>query len=89
MNFPPTADLAGFAAVADIAPNGAGTGSMQSRIAYANSSGPTYLLTPNNILITSNQNFKISLNWPEGLQAITNPARVFVRLNGMQMRLTQ
>ena len=77
MVFPPTADLGGFV-------NGGTT-----VIAYANSQGPTYLLTPNNILITSNQNFKVTLAWPEGLQAITNPARVFVRLNGMQMRLSQ
>lgn len=83
MSFPPTADLAGFAAAAS------GTTVDQLVVNYANSSGPTYLLTPNNILITSNQNFKITLAWPEGLQAITNPARVFVRLNGMQMRLTQ
>jgi hypothetical protein len=84
MNFPPTADLAGFAAVA------AGTGiADEVNISYANSSGPTYLLTPNNILITSNQNFKVTLGWPEGNQAITNPARVFVRLNGMLLRLTQ
>lgn len=84
MNFPPTADLDGFAAIA------AGTGiADEINATYANSQGPTYLLTPNNILITSNQNFKVTLAWPEGVQAITNPARVFVRLNGMQMRLTQ
>ncbi len=83
MNFPPTADLAGFAALT------AGTSANGPDVSYANSSGPTYLLTPNNILVTSNQNFKITLAWPEGLQAIVNPARVFVRLNGMQMRLTQ
>lgn len=83
MKFPPTADLAGFAAAAS------GTTADQLVINYANSSGPTYLLTPNNILITSNQNFKVTLGWPEGVQAITNPGRVFVSLNGMNMRLTQ
>lgn len=83
MAFPPTDDLAGFAAV------GSGTTVDQTVINYANSSGPTYLLTPNNILITSNQNFKVTLAWPEGNQAITNPARVFVKLNGMLLRLTQ
>jgi hypothetical protein len=83
MSFPPTADLAGFAAAAS------GTTADQLVINFANSSGPTYLLTPNNILITSNQNFKVTLAWPEGNQVIANPARVFVRLNGMNMRLTQ
>lgn len=84
MVFPPTADLGGFAAVSS------GTGVVdQIVVNYATSVGPTYLLTPNNILITSNQNFKVTLAWPEGVQAITNPARVFVRLNGMLMRLTQ
>jgi hypothetical protein len=84
MKFPPSADLAGFAAAA------AGTGiADQIGVQYANSSGPTYLLTPNNILVTSNQNFKVTLAWPEGVQAITNPGRVFVTLNGMNMRLTQ
>ena len=83
MTFPPTADLGGFAALAS------GTTVDQISTNYATSVGPTYLLTPNNILITNNQNFKVTLAWPEGLQAITNPARVFVRLNGMLMRQTQ
>jgi len=86
MMFPPTADLGGFAGFSDASTAAAG---QNSRVAFANSEGPTYLLTPNNILITSNQNFKVTLSWPEGLQALTNPARVFTRLNGMQMRLTQ
>jgi len=39
--------------------------------------------------LVSNQNFGVTLNWPEGLQAIANPARVFVILDGVFYRRSQ
>lgn len=85
-NLPPSADFGLNAALADVSTTGA---SLQSRVAFANYEGVNYQLAPNNLLLVANQNFKITLAWPEGLQAITNPARVFVRLNGMTARLAQ
>jgi hypothetical protein len=63
--------------------------SSQSRIAYGYSVGKPYMLSPLKILLISNQNFNVTLWWPEGAQAITNPARVFVRLQGMLFRASQ
>lgn len=61
----------------------------QSRIAFGTAVGTPYVLTPNNILLVQNQNFSVTLNWPEGVQAITNPARVIVSLNGFLYRKAQ
>lgn len=61
----------------------------QSRVAYGYALGEPYRLSPLKILLISNQNFNVTLNWQEGVQAITNPARVFVRLNGMLFRASQ
>lgn len=85
-NLPPSSDFELSGALAD-ATTAAAT--QQSRLAFGNYEGTNYTLAPNNILLTSNQNFNVTLAWPEGLQAITNPARLFVRLNGMQARLAQ
>jgi hypothetical protein len=86
MRFPSQADFSLQAALGDVSTTGA---SLQSRIAFASSYGPPFTLSPNNLLIPETTNFKVTLAWPEGLQAITNPARVFVRLNGMQARQSQ
>jgi hypothetical protein len=86
MQFPAASDFVAEGALADTTTAAA---SSQSRIAWGTAAGPLYSLTPNNILLISNQNFNITLNWPEGVQAITNPARIFVRLNGIQFRLAQ
>lgn len=80
-------DLA--AAVSDIAPNGAGTDEMQTRIAFAKAVGRPYVLDPMRILLVSNQNFIVTLNWPEGLQTITNPGRIGVILDGTLYRRSQ
>lgn len=88
MKFPPKAYYELNAAVADIAPNGAGTGNMQSRIAFATARGRPYLLKAP-LRLVSNQNFGVALNWPEGLQAIVNPARVTVTLDGVLYRRSQ
>lgn len=85
-NLPPSSDFTLNAALADGTTLAA---TSQSRIAFGNYEGDNYILAPNNLLLVSNQNFKVTLAWPEGLQAITNPARIFVRLNGMQARLAQ
>ena len=60
-----------------------------SRIAYAQSTGRPYLLAPTNLRLVSTQNFQVTLNWPEGVQAITNPARVGVILDGILYRRSQ
>jgi hypothetical protein len=61
----------------------------QSRIAYAHVDGPTFSLSPAAIMLEDNQNFAVTLNWPEGAQAITNPARIFVRFTGLLYRKSQ
>lgn len=63
---------------------------LQSRIAYASSVGRPYALTPP-VLLIENQNFSLSLNWPEGLQALPsgNPAVVHASLEGIQVRRSQ
>jgi hypothetical protein len=86
MRFPGNADFSLQAALADATTAAAAS---QSRIAYASSYGQPYVISPQNILIPSTTNFFVALNWPEGVQAITNPARVFVHLNGMEARLAQ
>lgn len=85
-NLPPSSDFSLSAALAE---GTTLTTASQSRIGFGNYEGSNYVLTPNNILLVSNQNFNLTLAWPEGLQTITNPARLFVRLNGMQARLAQ
>lgn len=86
MRFPSQADFSLQSALADVSSTAA---SLQSRVGYASSYGPVYSLSPNNLLIPETTNFKVTLAWPEGLQAISNPARVFVRLGGMQARQAQ
>jgi hypothetical protein len=55
---------------------------------YATARGRPYLLKAP-LRIVSNQNFSLTLNWPEGLQAITNPGRVYVTLDGVFYRRSQ
>lgn len=86
MKFPASADFAINAALADVSTAGA---NFQSRIAYGKAVGRTYSLGGAPIYLTANQNFNVSLNWPEGLQAITNPAAVRVTLQGLLYRRSQ
>jgi hypothetical protein len=86
MRLPSQADFSLQAALADVTTAGA---SFQSRVGFAAAYGPVYTLAPNNLLIPSTTNFVARCNWPEGVQAISNPARVFVRLGGMQARVAQ
>jgi len=86
MRFPATADFVADGALSDTttaAASGART------IQWATSVGSPYVITPNNLLIPSSTNFKVTLAWPEGVQAIQSAARVFVRLNGLLFRLSQ
>lgn len=62
---------------------------LQSRIAYAYSAGRPYLISPVDLNLVSTQNFSVSLNWPEGVQAITNPGRIGVVLDGLLYRRSQ
>lgn len=86
MRFPSQSDFSLQGALSDATTPGA---SFQSRLGFASAYGPVYTLAPNNLLIPETTNFKVTLAWPEGLQAIVNPARVFVRLGGMQARQAQ
>lgn len=86
LRFPPKAYFELHAALADVSSTAA---SLQSRIAFANARGRPYMLKPANLRLVSNQNFSATLNWPEGVQAITNPARIFVILDGVLYRRSQ
>lgn len=87
MKFPPKAHF-DITAVA-LADTTTAAASSQSRAAYAGSRGRPYQMNGANLRLVSNQNFSITLNWPEGVQAITNPARVFVYLDGLLYRRSQ
>ena len=84
--FPPKTHFDGHAALADQSTIAA---DLQSRIAIPFWSGRPYLLSPAEIRLISSQNFNVFLNWPEGLQAITNPARIGVVLDGIMYRRSQ
>jgi len=68
----------------------AGT-SQQSRIAFADIVGKEYKISPYSVLLISNQNFSVTLNWPGGVVALpsTNPAYVYITLWGMLYRRSQ
>lgn len=84
--FPSKAYFDLHAAAADVTTAGA---NLQSRIAYGHWCGRPYLLDPAPLLLPENQNFSVSLNWPEGVQAITNPGRIGVILDGILYRRSQ
>lgn len=86
MRFPSKTHFEVRAALSDVSTAGA---SLQSRIAVGRADGRPYLLSPVDLLLPQNQNFGITLNWPEGAQAITNPARCGVILDGILYRRSQ
>lgn len=53
------------------------------------STGRPYMIHPASLLLNSSQNFSVTLNWPEGLQAVTYPAKVGVVLDGFLYRRSQ
>lgn len=63
--------------------------SIESRIAVSRWVGRPYLLSPADLRLVSTQNFSITLNWPEGVQAIANSARIGVILDGILYRRSQ
>ncbi len=73
-------------AAADVTTAGA---SLQSRIVYGSWQGRPYLLDPAALLLPENQNFSVTLSWPEGVQAIANPGRIGVILDGLLYRRSQ
>jgi hypothetical protein len=85
MKFPASNDLEIDAAVCDASTAGA---DLQTRISYAKSVGPAYILAPNNLLLIPMQNFSVTLNWSTP-QAVTTTARLFVRLMGQLLRSAQ
>ena len=61
----------------------------QGRTYFGKWAGRPYLLDPASLLLPENQNFSVTLSWPEGVQAITNPARIGVILDGILYRRSQ
>lgn len=60
-----------------------------NKVSYATARGRPYMLAPANLRLVSNQNFNVALSWPEGAQAIVNPGRIFVILDGILYRRSQ
>lgn len=84
--FPQKAAFTVDGALSDVTTAGA---NLQSRMAFGQWRGRPYLLDPAPLLLPENQNFSVSLNWPEGVQAITNPGRIGVILDGILYRRSQ
>lgn len=84
--FPQKAAFSVDGALSDVSTAGA---SFQSRMAFGQWRGRPYLLDPAPLLLPENQNFSVVLAWPEGVQAITNPGRIGVILDGILYRRSQ
>jgi hypothetical protein len=83
--FPSKTYLSGFAGLADVSTTG---GNLQSRVAYMHADGRPYILKAP-LLLEPSQAFNLTLNWPEGNQAITSPATVVCVLDGIFYRKSQ
>lgn len=80
--FPPKAKFELHAAIATT------VAADHTRVAFGERCGrPYFLKAP--LRVVSNQNFGVTLNWPEGAIAISNPARIFVTLDGVFYRRSQ
>ena len=84
--FPPKTHMCVDAALSDATTAGA---ALQTRTGYAYWNGRPYVLDPAALLLPENQNFSVTLNWPEGVQAISNPGRIGVVLDGILYRRSQ
>jgi hypothetical protein len=89
--FPPDSALWIDSAMAQetLSNTGNTTGNNALEIGFAKAWGMRYDLDPDNLLIDSNMSFQLTLSWPEGVQAITKPARIFARLQGTLYRMVQ
>lgn len=87
--FPPKTNYGVNGAIAGWSAATAPVESTGLSVAFPQSTGRPYMLHPASLLLNSNQNFSITLNWPEGLQAITYPAKVGVVLDGFLYRRSQ
>jgi hypothetical protein len=84
-SFPPKANFALDSAIATATTAGA---NLQTRTGYGRAVGRPYMLNPP-LYLTSTQNFSVTLNWPEGVQAVTTAGKVFVTLDGILYRRSQ
>lgn len=84
--FPQKAHYAVDSALADATTAAA---NLQSRVGFGYWTGRPYMLDPAPLLLVENQNFSITLSWPEGVQAISNPGRIGVILDGILYRRSQ
>lgn len=84
--FPPKTRMEIDAALSDATTAGA---NLATRVAIAFWAGRPYILDPSPLLLPENQNFSLTLSWPEGAQAIANPARIGVVLDGILYRRSQ
>lgn len=66
---------------------GNGSSGALTNLDYARSVGRPYQITP--VKLTANQNFNVTLNWPEGVVAVVTQSVIGVRLNGFLYRLSQ
>lgn len=83
LKFPPPNGLAGWAAIA-----GSTTADTnQTQVSYATAAGECFEMNPP-VLLTTNTNFNISLNWP-ALITLTTAATVKVNLSGLLYRASQ
>jgi len=86
--FPPKTHYHVEAALADVTTAGA---NLQSRIAMGYWEGRPYIVSPAEMELIQNQNFQVTLNWPEGAQALPsgNTGRIGVILDGILYRRPQ
>lgn len=84
--FPPKAYFCVDAALSDATSAAA---NLQGRSGYARWGGRPYVLEPAPLLLPQNQNFSLTISWPEGVQAITNPGRIGVKFDGYLYRRSQ
>jgi hypothetical protein len=87
MRFPPKNSLYVTPAFSDTTTPAA---NRENRVTYSAFGGKPYVLDPA-IFIVSTTNFKVTLNWPSGVQALpsTLAGRIGVVMNGMQVRNSQ
>jgi len=85
MKFPASNDFEVGGAMANATTAAA---SQFSASVYGKAVGPSYVLTPNNLLLIPNQNFALTLNWAT-IEPVVSAARIFSRFMGQLMRAAQ